>query len=244
MLDLPSFALLSPTRLRGYAVQRGVAVTTVTPYGRQPPLARRLGHMVHSVRPWLIAALIAGPVASAPTTGVDVRVKEGLVTIDAHEAPLSDVLDQLGRQTGMKLVYEAGRPRQMVSASIEGLPQPVALTKLLEGLGVGYSFSMDLTGRRVETLIISGVSGTATASLARPPSPAARPFDNGSPLRAEPEVDAPQPADEETPEPTSQPDAETAVAAPAAIPGSVGGGAQPFSPFTGSASRPEWKVLH
>jgi len=191
--------------------------------------------MVHSVRPWLIAALVAVPAASAPTTGVEVRVKEGLVTIDAHEAPLSDVLDQLVRQTGMKLVYEAARPRQIVSASI-GLAQPVALTKLLEGLGVGYSFSMDLTGTRVETLIISGVSGTATASLARPPSPAARPFDNGSPLRAEPEVDAPQPADEETPEPTSQPDAETAVAAPAAIPGSVGGGAQPFSPFTGSVS--------
>jgi hypothetical protein len=202
--------------------------------------------MVHSVRPWLIAALVAGPAASAPTTGVDVRVKEGLVTIDAHEAPLSDVLDQLGRQTGMKLVYEAARPRQIVSASIEGLPQPVALTKLLEGLGVGYSFSLDLTGTRVETLIISGVTGAATASLARPPSPPARPAENGGQLRGGAEVDASEPPEESMPELTSPPEPETAVAAPAAnmpsvpgfgVPGSINGGPPSFSPFTGSTMR-------
>lgn len=188
--------------------------------------------MVHSVRPWLIAALVAFPAVSAPPSGFDVRAKEGLVTIDARAVPLSDVLDQLGHQTGMKLVYEAGRPRQLVSASLEGLPPPVALAKLLEGLGVGYSFSLDVTGTRVETLIISGVSAAATASLARPRSPAARPADIGGLPRVEAEADASPPPDEETPEPTGQPDAETAVAAPAAqVPGSVSGGPPPFSPL-------------
>lgn len=193
-----------------------------------------------SLRPWLIAAL-AVPVVSAPTSGLDVRVKEGLVTIDAHEAPLSDVLDQFGRQTGMKLVYEAPRPRQIVSAFIEGLPQPVALTKLLEGLGVGYSFSLDPTGTRVETLIISGVTGSTTASLARPASPGARAGGNGGSPRIEPEVDAPEPADEEPPDPTSPPEPETAVAAPGVNvpgrPGSISGGQPSFSPLTGPAMR-------
>jgi type II secretory pathway component GspD/PulD (secretin) len=133
--------------------------------------------MVHSLRPWLMAALVALPAVSAPSSGFDVRVKEGLVTIDARAAPLSDVLDQLGHQTGMKVVYEAGRPRQIVSAAIEGLPPADALAKLLEGLGVGYGFSLDATGARVETLIISGAAGAAKASLAPSPShlPLARP---------------------------------------------------------------------
>jgi hypothetical protein len=194
---------------------------------------------MRALRPWLIAAL-ALPVVSAPSSGFEIRVEKGLVSIDAHEAPLSEVLDQLGRQTGMKLVYEAGRPHQIVSASIAGLPPPVALTKLLEGLGVGYGFSLDPTGTRVQTLIISGVTASINASLARPGSPAARSLgSDGGPARIEAEADAPQPPDEETPEPTSPPEPEPVVAAPAAkgfgVPGLPNGGPPSFSPFTGSA---------
>jgi hypothetical protein len=142
----------------------------------------------------------------------------------------------------MKLVYEAGRPRQNVSAFIEGLPPPVALTKLLEGLGIGYSFSLDLKGTRIETLIMSGVTATASASSARPASSSARPPDYGAPP---PEVDASEPPPaEEMPEVASPPEPEPAVAAPAFpavnVPGSISGGPSPtpFSPLTGPAARP------
>lgn len=211
--------------------------------------------MRHFLGPWLIAAL-ALPVASAAPSGFDVRVKEGLVTIDAHEAPLSELLDQLGRQTGMKLVYEAGKPRQIVSAAIEGVPPPEALARLLEGLGVGYVFSLDPTGKRVETLIISGVTAATSASLSRPgPQPAGRPSGNGG--RVETEIEAQEPPEEEAPElaalPVPVPDAEPANAGPAVtvpgmpdipglpgmsgMPGATKGGPPAFSPFGGPGMR-------
>jgi hypothetical protein len=210
---------------------------------------------MHSLRPWLIAAL-ALPVASAAPSGFDVRVKDGLVTIDAREAPLSDVLDQLGRQTGMKLVYEAGRPRQIVSAVIEGVSPPVAVARLLEGLGVGYGFSLDPSGHRVETLLISGVTATVNTS-ARPAAPAPRSGGNGA--RFEPEIEAPEPPEEEAPEIAIPTEPEPAVAAPAVnlpglanipgmpnipglpgmtgAPGATGGGPPSFSPMGGPGMR-------
>ncbi len=146
---------------------------------------------MHSLRPWLVTAL-ALPLFPAPS-GSGIRVEEGLVTIDARAAPLSDIVDQLGHQTGMRVVYESGRPRQIVTASIEGLTPPAALAKLFEGLGVDYCFSLDVTGSRVEALIISGATGAP-----RVPSPIARSVTAG-----EPSLDASPAGDEETFEPPS-----------------------------------------
>jgi len=105
---------------------------------------------------------------------LEVQATNGLVTVRAGAAPLAEVLDRLSRETGMKLVYEDGRPSQLITVTIEGLSEAEAVTRILEGRGLSYYlFQMDTSGRHVEILIIKGTSGSgAPAVPSRAPSTA------------------------------------------------------------------------
>jgi hypothetical protein len=121
------------------------------------------------------AALLALLAATAfpATAEVTVRVSGGTVDLAATAAPLADVLDRLGRQTGMKVVYEGAAPRQLVTVSLHGRTPAEAVLSLLEGLGVNFALVADPTGTRVRTLVVAGaasVSAPAPASI----RPAAR----------------------------------------------------------------------
>jgi len=94
--------------------------------------------------------------AGAPANGLEVQAHEGHVTVRAQRVPLSKVLDRLAQQTGMKVVYESSPPSQPVSANFEGLQTRDAVVRLLEGQGLAYVFRTDASGRRVETLLVSG----------------------------------------------------------------------------------------
>jgi hypothetical protein len=89
---------------------------------------------------------------------VDVRVSGQAVDVVATNAPLSEVLDRLSRQTHMRLVYDGAPPRQPISLDLKGRTSLEAVLAALEGQGVNYAMGMDSTGTRVETLLVSGLA--------------------------------------------------------------------------------------
>ena len=113
-------------------------------------------------------ALLAGPAASE----VEVHYRNGRVDLRAASAPLSEVLDRLGRATAMKIVQEGQTPSVQLNLTLEGRTPAEAVFGVLEGLGLNYAFSFDRTGDRIETLILAGLSGSKTAPATfRPASP-------------------------------------------------------------------------
>ena len=182
------------------------------------------------------AALVGLALAASPAAAeVMVRVSGGHVDLAATAAPLAEVLDRLGRQTGMKVVYEGPAPRQLVTLSIQGRTPAETVLSVLEGLGVNFALVADPSGAGVQTLIVAGAS-TATAAASSPapsrmPAPPRRPFglppgsspDTVDPGLEEEEEDVPEdsgipilPPGGEMAEPAAAPDA-------ANVPGGVPG---------------------
>ena len=118
----------------------------------------------------LLVAMLAG---DGFLPAVDVRLRNSLVTIEARNAPLGDVLDRLSQVSGMKVTYEGERPTTPVTVSLDGVSEIDAVPKLLEGLGISYFLRADSSGDRVETLIITGRAASSApsrmASLQPPP---------------------------------------------------------------------------
>ncbi len=104
---------------------------------------------------------------------VEVRQDSAQVSVRAEAAPLSEVLDHLSRELGMKVVYEGGAPRNPVNASLVNRTPAEAVLSVLEGLGLDYLARMDATGARIEHLVI--VRSVATGSAPVPEAAVARP---------------------------------------------------------------------
>lgn len=136
------------------------------------------------------AAIVALALATAPAAAeVTVRVSGAHVDLTATAAPLADVLERLGRQTGMKVVYEGPAPRQLVTLSLHGRTPAETVLSLLEGLGVNFALVSDPTGARVQTLVVAGAAQASPSSgsgRAADAAPARRPF--GPPPGASPEI--------------------------------------------------------
>jgi hypothetical protein len=115
---------------------------------------------------------------AAPEAGAGVVVKEaktkGQVDVAATAAPLSDVLDRLARQTGMEIVYEGTRPRQLVTLSLAGRSPAEAVASILEGQGLNYALLMDATATRVEKLLVTGQTPPGARAASRPSHPPPR----------------------------------------------------------------------
>lgn len=108
---------------------------------------------------------------SAFANDVDVRTTTaGRVSLTVTSAPLSDVLDRIARQTGMKVVYDGAPPRALVRArQVEDATPADAVADVLEGLGVSYALRLDATGANVDTLLVLGAA--KGPSTPRPPVP-------------------------------------------------------------------------
>lgn len=115
------------------------------------------------VLPAVLVLFQALPQTLPPGGSLDVVAQGAHVSVRAHGVPVNRILDRLSQQTGMKVTYEASPPTQQVTATLEGVPVRDAVVRLLEGLGVGYVFRTDVSGQRVETLIVSGAA-SATGS--------------------------------------------------------------------------------
>jgi hypothetical protein len=143
------------------------------------------------------AALTALALATPAMAAVDVKVSGQSVDVQASNAPLAEVLERLSRQTQMKVVYDGTPPRQMVTLDLRGRTPVEAVVAALEGQGVNYALSMDATGTRVETLL---VSGTAMASSGPGRPMGGNGMDGRSAPRevpAEPVIEEPEPVSEE-----------------------------------------------
>jgi len=83
------------------------------------------------------------------------------VSVRAVAAPVSEVLDSIARQTGMKVIYDAPLPRQALTTTFEDRAPAEAVLSLLEGLGVNYALVMDGSGARVDRLLLLGTLSAA-----------------------------------------------------------------------------------
>lgn len=170
------------------------------------------------MRRWALIAVASVGVVDA-VADVDVRqASEGKVTVQAKGAPLSEILDRLGRVTGMKVVYDGPPPRQSVTLTLQDRTPAEAVLTLLDGLGLNYGMLMDKTGTRVQQLLMAG-SVPVTGSRASAPAvrmPVAPP---------PPPEDADEPVEPPPDEPPDVGGEEVPVApppAPGAVPGVPG----------------------
>lgn len=121
---------------------------------------------------WILALFL---ISAAPEghAGVDVHtVGGGRVDVRATAAPLSEVLDRLSKQVGMKVVFEGPPERQLVTATLVGRTPAEAVLGILDGLGLNYALSTDSTGQHVQTLLISGPAPVSSGTPAASPPPA------------------------------------------------------------------------
>ena len=178
-------------------------------------------------------AVSAGLMALLPFVAhaeVEVKSSNGRLDLRATAAPVSEILDRLAKQTGMKVTYDAP-VRQPVTVTLLGRTPAEAVLGVLDGLGLNYALRMDLAGTRVEALMIYGSAAVAAAGAPMPPptpnAPTVRPTAAPTP---EPEEEAEQGDDaEQQPEPPQKPGTppqpaqpQPAIQAPAPGPGLVG----------------------
>ena len=115
--------------------------------------------------------------ATVSASDIDVRnTAGGRVSLRVGSAPLSEVLDRLARQTGMKVIYDGAPPRALVRGRhVEDVTPAEAVLNVLEGLGVGYALRFDPNGVKVDTLLVLGTAGGSGPRPAAGAPPALRP---------------------------------------------------------------------
>lgn len=132
------------------------------------------------------AAVLAAGLVQADT---DVRRNGDKVDVHAATAPISEVLDRLAKQTGMKVIYDGPQPRARVRLDLTAVTPMQAVLSLLEGQGLNYALRMDASGTRIDTLLLVASGGGASAPVsAAPPRPdVQRLFEREQPEPPEPE---------------------------------------------------------
>ena len=131
----------------------------------------------------LAAVLAAGP-GGAQT---EVRRVGDKLDVKVTAAPVSEVLDRIARETGMKVTYDGPPPRARVSVTLTGVTPAQAVLSVLEGQGLNYALRMDPRAVRIETLLM--VAGTGAAGAA--PAPV-RPQPGPRVIEREPDVTEPE----------------------------------------------------
>jgi hypothetical protein len=165
-----------------------------------------------------LAALLAAGQASAQ---IEVRRLGDKVDVRATAATVSEVLDRLARETGMKVTYDGPPPRGRISPTLTGVTPAQAVLSVLEGQGLNYVLRMDLAGTRVETLLL--VASVGAAPPVTPPRAAPGP----RPIEREPETPEPE---EEAPSEAAPPPEERRPGFP--LPGFPGPPSGPAMPLT------------
>jgi hypothetical protein len=112
------------------------------------------------------ALLFASP--SLRAQSVDVTYLNGLVTIQCKEAPLSNVFERIEQATGIELTLEDEVKSKRLSANLAGLPVSMAVSRLLEGVGVNYIVMMDPYDWERVAKIFVGAGGGGPARSAGP----------------------------------------------------------------------------
>lgn len=100
------------------------------------------------------------------TEPVQVAHRNGLVTIQCKDAPLSSVFERIEDETGIELTLEDEVKSKRLSANLVDLPVAMAVARLLEGVGVNYIVMMDPSdwGRVDKIFVGAGGGGPARAA--------------------------------------------------------------------------------
>ncbi len=190
-------------------------------------------------------------------SGTEVRVDGARLIVQATSVPLTEVLSRFSEATGTKIVYDAAKPRQLVTVEINAATQAEALSQLLEGQGLSYALRLDPSGRSVEMLFLSKSQGATTsqgAGVAAERKDVER-RETYDVIEEPAEVDEsnPEPQEPATP-PAPDPQLDPTGAAPGSAPpvlgpavpaGVPGGHSRPWQPpgpsFPQVASYPAWR---
>ena len=109
---------------------------------------------------------------------LQVRAEGPRLFVHGSRVALAEVLDRLASATGMTVVYEGPRPRQLVTIHIEGRSEVETVQALLEGQAINYALKLDPSGLHVEFLIlITDIARGGPPSGSRPAAPPANPFE-------------------------------------------------------------------
>lgn len=117
-----------------------------------------MGRLPKAIRGLVVVPLVLAA-AGALAAGIEVRRTGDRVSVRANAAPLSEVLERLSQETGMKVVWERNLGRPNVTAALESCTPAEAVLALMQGTGFNYALRMDPSGTRVEMLMIVGVPG-------------------------------------------------------------------------------------
>ena len=108
----------------------------------------------------IVLLLVPVPFAAA----TEVVPSDDVVAVRATGTPVSDVLEELARRTGVTVIYDGPPPRELVTVDRVSRTPAEAISSLLEGLGLSYVLKMDATGTQVDTLLVAGRSKTGPTS--------------------------------------------------------------------------------
>jgi hypothetical protein len=149
-----------------------------------------------------VAGLTLAVVLAARSGGTETEVRKAAgdrLDVRATAAPVSEVLDRIARETGMKVTYDGAPPRARVSVTLTAVTPAQAVLAVLEGQGLNYALRMDPKSVRIETLLMVAGSGAGASVPSARPQPGPRPIDR-EPDITEPEEEAPSEAPVPAPE--------------------------------------------
>jgi hypothetical protein len=162
----------------------------------------------------------------------DVKVEWDRISVDLKSVPLSQVLENLKKQTHIKLIVDDGVAGKPISANFQNLPVAMGLKKILEGTGINYAVLAGADGEPQSIFI-----GGSTALGAPPKRLDSRPVGNRgvvTPVPPPPPPPVPQPADSRSPD---QPQIKPLTPGTINVP--TGGGFVPNQPKTGQPAETE-----
>jgi hypothetical protein len=159
-------------------------------------MLRRLGFLAVSA---LLAASAQAEVSLRPATSLP----PNRIDVRANGESISEVLDRIARQTGMKVTYEGGTPRARITRQVSGVTPAQAVVGVLDGQGLSYFMELDRTSTQVQTLLV------VNSGAARQTASAGRRQPSALPVPDEPEDDGDEaeseaPGEEASPEQTPQ----------------------------------------
>lgn len=149
-----------------------------------------------------VAGLALAVVLAARSGGTETEVRKAAgdkLDVRVTAAPVSEVLDRIARETGMKVTYDGAPPRARVTVTLTGVTPAQAVLAVLEGQGLNYALRMDPKAVRIETLLMVAGSGSGASTPAPRAQPGPRPIDR-EPDITEPEEEAPSEAPVPAPE--------------------------------------------
>jgi hypothetical protein len=145
-----------------------------------------MGHS-RALRLAATAAALLVVFASASSAEVQVTAAGPLISVKATRASVGDVLQQIGRATGMKVQFDGAPPHASVTVDLVSRPVSEAVERVLEGAGINFAWTLQGSQGQVASLLLLGAPTPRPGGGFRPDG-AAPPVVNRL-LRPEPPAD-------------------------------------------------------